>query len=282
MDKRQNNKKQNKNKHKNQNNSSNNAGNSSNNNSSKTTATGGPISHEQRQFEQPKKLNLSYQDRTELKELIGVLLKTVFVETTNPKDEWEQYLKIQGILQRIQVLEEPIRRQRMSGSDKTNRLANIEKFYKWAKDNGIQCDGVQIEEFPGYDLGLKATRDIKKDEMLFGIPRKLVLSEEHEDCDFARDFFKPSNLKLAFVLMVESLKPDSFWKPYIDLLPDSYNTVLYYSVDEMTQLKGSNCLSAALKQCRLIARIFAIIYHWPSGQIPLEDFKELFHYDLYR
>uniref|UniRef100_A0A1I8MNS6 protein-histidine N-methyltransferase n=1 Tax=Musca domestica TaxID=7370 RepID=A0A1I8MNS6_MUSDO len=273
------NKKQhNKNKHKN------NAGNQQNSNNNKNN-TNNSSSHNAaaavRQFEQPKKLNLSPQARIELHELIGLLLKTVYIETSNPKEEWEQYLKIQEILKRIQELEEPLKQQ-CSHKPKGNRLANIDKFYQWAKENGLQYENVEITEFPGYDLGLKATRDIQKDEILFGIPHKLVLSEEHEVCAFVRDFFQPSNLKLAFLLMVEALKEDSFWKPYIDLLPESYNTVLYFTVEEMTQLKGSNALAAALKQCRLIARLYAVIYHWPSSQIPMADFKELFHYDLYR
>ncbi|XP_073828279.1 actin-histidine N-methyltransferase-like [Musca autumnalis] len=261
------NKKHNKNKHKN------NAGSNNQNNINN--------SHASRQFEQPKKLNLSQQARTELHDLVGLLLKTVYVETSNPKEEWEQYLKIQEILKRIQELEEPLKKQ-CSLNVKANRLGSIDKFYQWAKENGLQYENVEIAEFPGYDLGLKATRDIKKDEILFGIPHKMVLSEEHEDCAFVRDFFQPSNLKLAFLLMVEALKPNSFWKSYIDLLPETYNTVLYFTVEEMTQLKGSNALAAALKQCRLIARLYAVIYHWPSSQIPMTDFKELFHYDLYR
>lgn len=263
MDKRQNNKKQNKNKNK-QNNNHNNNNNKPNN----------------RQFEQPEQLKISVAARKEMQALIAVLLKTVYVETTNPKAEWEQYVQIQQMLQRIQELEEPLKRK--PSTDAANRLANIDKFYQWAKENGIKHEGLEIAEFPGYDLGLKATRDIKKDDVLFGIPKELILSEEHTDCVFARDFFKPSNLKLAFVLMVESLKPNSFWKPYLDLLPESYNTVLYFSVEEMEKLKGSNALSAALKQCRLIARLYAIIYHWPSSQIPMADFKEAFNYDLYR
>ncbi|XP_061400027.1 actin-histidine N-methyltransferase [Musca vetustissima] len=271
------NKKHNKNKHKN------NAGNSANNNNKTNNSHSSTTTATVRQFEQPKKLNLSLQARIELKDLIALLLKTVYVETSNPKEEWEQYLKIQEILKRIQILEQPLKEQCVSSSSpKGNRLANIDKFYQWAKENGLQYENVEITEFPGYDLGLKATRDIKKDEILFGIPHKMVLSEEHADCAFVRDFFQPSNLKLAFLLMVEALKPDSFWKPYIDLLPETYNTVLYFTVEEMTQLKGSNALAAALKQCRLIARLYAVIYHWPSSQIPMADFKELFHYDLYR
>lgn len=262
MDKRHNNKKQNKNKHNN------------NKNNTKDTAT--------RQFEQPKHNNLSSAERQELQYLVGLLLKTVYNECTNPKEEWEQYLNIQEILKRIQVLEAPLQRKPEAASSRSNRLANIDKFYQWAKENGVQYEGVQIKEFPGYDLGLEATRDIKKDEVIFAIPRKLILSEEHLECVFVRNFFKLSNLKLAFALMVESLKTESFWKPYIDLLPERYNTVLYYTVEEMAQLKGSNALSAALKQCRLIARLYAIIYHWPKGEIPLQDFKEIFNYDLYR
>ncbi|XP_075157532.1 actin-histidine N-methyltransferase-like [Haematobia irritans] len=217
----------------------------------------------------------------ELRDLIIHLTRIIYIGKTNHLDEWTLYIQIQEILSRIQVLQTPLRC-KSSNTDKSSRLVNIDKFYQWVKENGIKYDGIEIAEFPGYDLGLKAKRDFNKNELLFGIPRKLVLCEENEDCAFARKgIFNVSNLNLACSLMLEASKPDSFWKPYIDLLPETYNTVLYFTVDEMAQLKGSNALSAALYQCNLIARCYINIFNWPTAQTIMPDFPEGFTYDLW-
>lgn len=270
MDKRHNNKKHNKNKHNNKNKNNN----SNNQNRNKTQNDETP----QNSSQQTK---LSAQQRKELNNLVGLLVKeNVFENYTNPNEEWRQYENIQGILKQIQAIEAPLQRKRATEED--SRLANIEKFYQWAKDNGVHYEGLEIKKFPDYDLGLVATRDIKKDDLLFTIPRQLILSEENLQYEFVHNCFKFSNMRLAFTLMMESLKEDSFWKPYIDLLPDSYSTVLYYTPEEMAELKGSNALSGALKLCLIIARLYVNIYSWPEGAIPFKGFKEIFNYDLIR
>ena len=103
-------------------------------------------------------------------------------------------------------------------------------------------------------------------------------------------FGSMTNLKLTYALMLESMKTNSFWKPYIDLLPLEYNTVLYFTVEQMQGLKGSNVLNSALRQCKAIARQYAFIYNCTQQQAPRADkitplgqmFKEQFSYDLYR
>uniref|UniRef100_A0A1A9W6C4 protein-histidine N-methyltransferase n=1 Tax=Glossina brevipalpis TaxID=37001 RepID=A0A1A9W6C4_9MUSC len=221
---------------------------------------------------------LPHQVRSQVRALVAEILSVVFITPVNPKEEWDQYLIIQNLLKKIQLLEAPLKENLRL--NKFKRLDKINEFYKWSHDHGIKYDGVIIKEFPGYELGLAATKTIKRNDLLFTIPHKLIMSEE---CiERGGKLFKLSNLRLAFLLMTEALNPHSFWKPYIDLLPDSYNTVLYYDTEDMAQLRGSNCLSAALKQCRLIARCYATIYHWPNSDLPFDVFKEYFHYDLYR
>ncbi|KAL9880982.1 actin-histidine N-methyltransferase [Glossina fuscipes] len=221
---------------------------------------------------------LSHQVRSQVRALVAEILSVVFITPVNPKEEWDQYVIIQNLLKKIQLLEAPLKENLRL--NKCKRLMKINEFYKWSRDNGIKYDGVIIKEYPGYDLGLAATKSIKRNDLLFTIPHKLIMSEER--IERGGKLFKLSNLRLAFLLMTEALNPESFWKPYIDLLPDCYNTVLYYGIEEMAQLRGSNCLSAALKQCRLIARCYATIYHWPNSDLPFDVFKEYFHYDLYR
>lgn len=47
------------------------------------------------------------------------------------------------------------------------------------------------------------------------------------------------NVALAFHVLNELYDPKSFWKPYLDALPISYDTVMYFTPDEITELKGS-------------------------------------------
>ncbi|XP_011177109.3 actin-histidine N-methyltransferase [Zeugodacus cucurbitae] len=236
-----------------------------------------------------KRPTLTLQKRNELNSLTNALFELGFKQPANPKEEWDQYIEIQTLLHRVQILEAPLRRPTCNPTTEA-RLANIENFYSWATENGLRYDGVRIAQFAGYELGLEATRDIADDELLFSIPRKLILSEENMDVEYTpTQFGSMSNLKLSYVLMLEALKPDSFWKPYIDLLPEKYNTVLYFTTKEMEMLRGSNALHAALYQCKVIARQYAFLYNC-TVKAPSADkfnsmgqaFKEQFNYDLYR
>ena len=47
------------------------------------------------------------------------------------------------------------------------------------------------------------------------------------------------NVALGFHVLNELYDPKSFWKPYLDALPSSYDTVMYFSPAEITELKGS-------------------------------------------
>jgi hypothetical protein len=50
------------------------------------------------------------------------------------------------------------------------------------------------------------------------------------------------NVALSLLLLVEKFKADSFWKPYIAVLPTEYTTVLYFKTNELQELKGSPSL----------------------------------------
>jgi histone-lysine N-methyltransferase SETD3 len=47
------------------------------------------------------------------------------------------------------------------------------------------------------------------------------------------------NVALSLLLLIERFSPDSFWKPYIAVLPTEYTTVLYFKTNELQELKGS-------------------------------------------
>lgn len=225
---------------------------------------------------------ISTQKRNELNDLVMNLRKLTFLRKTNPSEQWQEYVEMQAILERIQTIESCLKFKSSGGK---NRSANIESFNKWADENDVKHDGVRIAEFPGFDLGLEATRDIKKGDPIITVPRKLILSEELLGSKMSLFHFEPkimSNLKLTYVLIREKVKPESFWKPYIDLLPEKYSTVLYYTVNDMQELKGTSALSQAIAQCKNIARQYAMMYQNFQQMKQKSPLAERFSYDLYR
>lgn len=245
--------------------------------------------------ESPKKL--SAQKRNELNQLIDSLLKIGFKQANNVTEQWSQYVEIQAILDRIQLIENTLKVK----TPKITRISNINGFCKWAKENGAIFDNVKVTEYPGYDLGLEAIQDLKKNEMFVIVPKKIIMSEESLSISLAPIvteipmFDSMTNVKLAFALLLEKINGDSFWKPYIDILPEKYTTVMYFNTNEMQELKGSNCLSGALNQCKSIARQYAFIYKCiqnvktdqnngkiTPGNVAFESLKEKFTYELYR
>lgn len=190
--------------------------------------------------ENSKKLSMT--KRNELNGYVNSLLKLGFIQTINAVEQWNQFIEIYSLLERIKTIENEI-----SVVRKNNRRGSaLEDFTKFIVENGAQIDGVEITEFPGYDLGLLALKDYKENEMFVTIPKKLVFSFDKaaDNVQYAAKMVSliasMPNISLAFFLMIERLNPDSFWKPYLDVLPERYATVMYLTPTELNELKGKN------------------------------------------
>lgn len=226
--------------------------------------------------------------RVELNQLLDNLLKLGFTTTNSLTEQWNEFIEMKTLISQIQVIESELK---VKNNNKS-RLACIEKFVDWAKANGAEFDGIEIADFPNYELGLAATRDFKQGETFITIPRKMIMSLDNVSASIAPMMSSPiiesmSNVKFAFWLIVEKLNPNSFWKPYLDILPDRYSTVMNFTVAEMQELKGSSALPAALNQCKNIARQYAYINKFVKNrQVDdadpvFEQLRERFTYDLY-
>lgn len=98
-----------------------------------------------------------------------------------------------------------------------------------------------------------AIRDIPTDETLFTIPRRSIINTDNSDLPRQLPhLFAESNVVddeeqqldswsgLTLVLIYEYLRGESsFWKPYIDLLPSSFETPIFWSDSELSQLQAS-------------------------------------------
>ncbi|XP_049875121.1 actin-histidine N-methyltransferase [Pectinophora gossypiella] len=228
------------------------------------------------------------QKRKELAVLVDKLLKltSIFQATNNAAKNWEHHLEIEGILKEVRNIEAPVHAIRQG-----SRQANIDKYLHWLKENGAQFEGVDISEFEGYDLGLKATKEFKEGSLILTVPSKVMMTEKDAKESPLSAFISVDpllqnmpNITLALYLLLEKNNPDSFWRSYIDVLPEKYSTILYFTSEELAEIRPSPVFESSLKLYRSIARQYAYFYNKiHTLDLPvLKDLQDIFTYDNYR
>lgn len=235
------------------------------------------------------KSKLSANKRSELKVLADAILVKTREKVT---DEFQHYLELNGLLDRIKKLESEIK-----PCFKSSRDADvIEKFVGWCQEQGAKFDKIQLTKLAGYDLGLVAKTELKKDETFIEVPDSMIFSfskiqEDLPEMLKQRVFLDcplfdgMSHIRLAFALMVEKLNVNSRFKPYLDILPEKYRTVLYFTPAEMKELQGTMALSSAVRQVKFIATQYAFLYKYLMMAVEnhpvIDELKENFSYDFY-
>lgn len=97
-------------------------------------------------------------------------------------------------------------------------------------------------------LGLVATRDIGKNEVVLEVPKRfwinpdaVAASEIGNVCSGLKPW-----ISVALFLLREKHRKDSKWKYYIDVLPESTNSTIYWSEEELDEIQGTQLLSTTL------------------------------------
>ncbi|XP_003977480.1 actin-histidine N-methyltransferase [Takifugu rubripes] len=200
--------------------------------------------------------------------------------------EWEEYLQIRGLVEKIR------KKQRgMSVEFEGRRDDHFPHLMSWARDHGASCEGFAVTNFGAEGYGLRATRDIKAEELFLWIPRKMLMTVESAKKSVLGPLYNQDrilqamdNVTLALHLLCERANPASFWLPYIRTLPQEYDTPLFYEQDEVQLLQGTQAVQDVLSQYRNTARQYAYFYkliqtHPASSKLPLKD---SFTFDDYR
>ncbi|XP_046664621.1 actin-histidine N-methyltransferase [Homalodisca vitripennis] len=234
---------------------------------------------------------LSPQKRNEVNQLVDKLLKVstaVHSTTSSSAKDWETHLEIEKILNKINVIESELKLPLPNRTESSQ-----EALLTWLENNSAEVNGVGIQEFHGQGQGLVALRDVSVGEMMVAVPRRLMITVETIQSSklgylLANETMLKHmpNVALALFLLLERFCKDtpSFWAPYIEMLPSTYTTVLYFSAQDLQELKGSPTLESALKQCRNIARQYAYFHKLfeNMGDPASEILRDVFTYEQYR
>lgn len=208
--------------------------------------------------------NLPYKKRNEVTQLADQLLRISTTPTSQNKTESLKINKeIDQLLTKIKniesILDAPV-------GNRTS-VANIKKFTNWANENGAKFEGLSIKEYPGYELGLCTEKEIQESSLVIAVPRKMMLTTEAAMKSILGPLISKDrmlqnmpNVALAMFLLIEKFSENSFWKPYIEILPNSYTTVLYFTTDELFELDASPTLELSLNLIKSIARQYSYFY----------------------
>ncbi|XP_065833522.1 actin-histidine N-methyltransferase-like [Oscarella lobularis] len=227
-----------------------------------------------------KSAKQTYRPDPDIVKLVDGLLKAC-VEATKreppktPKEQWDDFVEIRKHLDELEAKQGT---EAEDGLDeRPARSECVAPFRDWLTANGAEVQDVTFEEIPGRGFGVKALKPLEKHELFFSIPYKLMMTSVCVKESSLGPLVKNDRLlqslpsaALSLYLLAERWNPDSFWRPYIDMLPKMYTIPLFYSVDEVRMLEGSPVYLEVLNQNRSIARQYAylhqMIYSHPDAK----------------
>ncbi|XP_023484134.1 actin-histidine N-methyltransferase isoform X3 [Equus caballus] len=194
--------------------------------------------------------------------LTSELLQKCSSPAPGPGKEWEEYVQIRSLVEKI--------RKKQKGLSVTfdgKREDYFPDLMKWASENGASVDGFEMVNFKEEGFGLRATRDIKAEELFLWVPRKLLMTVESAKNSVLGPLYSQDrilqamgNITLAFHLLCERADPNSFWQPYIQTLPSEYDTPLYFEEDEVRYLQSTQAVHDVFSQYKNTARQYAYFY----------------------
>ncbi|CAH1792481.1 unnamed protein product [Owenia fusiformis] len=198
---------------------------------------------------------------------------------------WEEHMEIREIVEKLRKMQEGFT------LNHYNRADHFKGFMTWVEQHGVDTSNVEVYNFPETGYGLRATKDIPMDSPFLTVPRKLMMTVASAKDSIIGPFVEQDqilqampNVVIALHLLCERLLPSAFWEPYIKILPDCFSTPLYFTTEDMKELKGSPALNDAMSQYRNIARQYAYFFKefQTSSEAMKLPMKNSFCFDDYR
>ncbi|TFK85823.1 SET domain-containing protein [Polyporus arcularius HHB13444] len=124
----------------------------------------------------------------------------------------------------------------------------IDNFVSWfANQQGLlDTSSMGIVDFPGHGRGAVALKDIPEDHTLFSIPRGLTLSTRTSTLPTLMGHaWKEHGLHEGWVGLIlcmmweESRGAESKWSGYLSVLPEKFDTPMFWEEDDLKELQGT-------------------------------------------
>ncbi|KAJ0692820.1 putative [Ribulose-bisphosphate carboxylase]-lysine N-methyltransferase [Helianthus annuus] len=128
----------------------------------------------------------------------------------------------------------------------------VNTFWKWFSDEKVVSSKSPAK--PGTvteGLGLVAQRDIARNEVVLEVPKRFWINPDTvSGSEIGRvcNGLKPW-ICVALFLIREKLRGDdegSSWRKYVDILPESTDSTIFWSEEELSEIEGTQLLSTTL------------------------------------
>lgn len=123
--------------------------------------------------------------------------------------------------------------------------AQVQTIWSWAQSHGIQGEAVKPAEV-SEGLGLIAQRPVNAGDEILNVPESVwinLAAVQNSSLGKACEGLKPW-VAVALFLIHESSNPSSKWRPYLDSLPKSLDSPLFWSDEELAELVGTQLLGS--------------------------------------
>ncbi|GAA5814053.1 hypothetical protein MFLAVUS_007543 [Mucor flavus] len=100
-----------------------------------------------------------------------------------------------------------------------------EKFMTWLHENNFPESKLALANFTNTGRGMMATSDIEAGEVIVSVPRKFLITNDSLTKIYGSKHALGPHQLLALHLVLVSRDKQSWWKPYMDLLPIHFNTM---------------------------------------------------------
>ncbi|MCL7021832.1 hypothetical protein MKW94_029713, partial [Papaver nudicaule] len=145
----------------------------------------------------------------------------------------------------------------------------IQHFIQWLEANKAELRGCKIKHCgPNKGFGLFSSSQQQSDQnsrILLVVPLDLSITPMSvlQDPSLGlkcRAMFEQGEVDDRFLMIlfltVERLRKNSLWKPYIDMLPVTFGNPLWFSEDEIMELKGTTLYKATQMQKKKLEHLY--------------------------
>ena len=130
-----------------------------------------------------------------------------------------------------------------SSRSKQSKEKEVE-FLDWFENNGGEINSVGLGHFQDQGRGIIALTDVKAGQTVLSIPMKVMFSADRlkasrdaVDKEILKLFTDDDDIVLASLLYESFRGPESFFAPYLQLLPAYVPSLLYFSAEALVELQ---------------------------------------------
>jgi len=123
----------------------------------------------------------------------------------------------------------------------------FKEFFSWLLKGGSKFPNLYLHFYSESYRAINAKRDIAEDSDILFVPHELIMTSEiARASEIGRAItrsgatLRSRHSFLATYLLAERANPNSYWKPYLDILPQTYETIpLFFEDGLLAELEGS-------------------------------------------